>query len=81
MSTPVGILGFSGYSGIELIDILKRHPRVEPILGWTHRGNGHHPWPSRPNTAPLEQPFRRKRFATCNWRPSFWRHLLKFPWN
>ncbi len=32
MSTPVGILGFSGYSGIELIDILKRHPRVEPVL-------------------------------------------------
>lgn len=32
MSTPVGILGFSGYSGIELIDILKRHSRVEPIL-------------------------------------------------
>jgi N-acetyl-gamma-glutamyl-phosphate reductase len=32
MSTPVGILGFSGYSGIELIHILKRHTRVEPVL-------------------------------------------------
>jgi N-acetyl-gamma-glutamyl-phosphate reductase len=32
MSTPVGILGFSGYSGIELIHILERHPRVEPVL-------------------------------------------------
>jgi N-acetyl-gamma-glutamylphosphate reductase len=32
MSTPVGILGFSGYSGIELLDILKRHCHVEPIL-------------------------------------------------
>ena len=32
MSTPVGILGFSGYSGTELIRILKRHGRVEPVL-------------------------------------------------
>jgi N-acetyl-gamma-glutamyl-phosphate reductase len=32
MSTPVGILGFGGYSGIELIEILKRHPHVEPVL-------------------------------------------------
>lgn len=30
--TPVGILGFSGYSGIELLEILKRHSHVEPIL-------------------------------------------------
>src|SRR5450631_1760162 len=32
MSTPVGILGFSGYSGVELIHILKGHSRVEPVL-------------------------------------------------
>ncbi len=29
---PVGIVGFSGYSGAELVSILSRHPNVEPIL-------------------------------------------------
>jgi N-acetyl-gamma-glutamyl-phosphate reductase len=32
MTTPVGILGFSGYSGVELIHLLKHHSRVEPVL-------------------------------------------------
>src|SRR5580658_5265952 len=32
MKTPVGIVGFRGYSGAELIDILVRHPSVEPVL-------------------------------------------------
>ncbi|SRR5712691_4063899 len=30
--TPIGIVGFRGYSGAELLTILSRHPRVEPIL-------------------------------------------------
>jgi len=29
---PVGIVGFSGYSGAELASILERHPHVEPVL-------------------------------------------------
>jgi N-acetyl-gamma-glutamyl-phosphate reductase len=29
---PVGIVGFSGYSGAELVSILSRHPDVEPVL-------------------------------------------------
>jgi N-acetyl-gamma-glutamyl-phosphate reductase len=29
---PVGIVGFSGYSGAELVHILTRHPHVEPVL-------------------------------------------------
>jgi N-acetyl-gamma-glutamyl-phosphate reductase len=29
---PVGIVGFSGYSGAELVTILSRHPHVEPVL-------------------------------------------------
>jgi N-acetyl-gamma-glutamyl-phosphate reductase len=32
MSTPVGIAGFRGYSGAELVNILKKHPHVEPVL-------------------------------------------------
>jgi N-acetyl-gamma-glutamyl-phosphate reductase len=32
MSTPVGILGFRGYSGAELVEILTRHPHAEPVL-------------------------------------------------
>jgi N-acetyl-gamma-glutamyl-phosphate reductase len=30
--TPVGIVGFRGYSGAELVRILSRHPNVEPVL-------------------------------------------------
>ena len=30
--TPVGIVGFRGYSGAELVTILNRHPHVEPVL-------------------------------------------------
>jgi N-acetyl-gamma-glutamyl-phosphate reductase len=30
--TPVGIVGFSGYGGAELVSILSRHPHVEPVL-------------------------------------------------
>src|SRR5665213_3522057 len=32
MQIPVGIVGFRGYSGAELADILQRHPQVEPVL-------------------------------------------------
>ncbi|MEO8100858.1 MAG: N-acetyl-gamma-glutamyl-phosphate reductase [Acidobacteriota bacterium] len=30
--TPIGIVGFTGYSGAELIAILSRHPLAEPVL-------------------------------------------------
>ena len=30
--TKVGIVGYRGYSGAELIQILKQHPHVEPVL-------------------------------------------------
>ena len=29
---PIGIVGFSGYSGAELVSLLARHPHAEPIL-------------------------------------------------
>ena len=32
MRTRVGIVGFRGYSGAELVRILERHPGVEPVL-------------------------------------------------
>ena len=32
MGTRVGIVGFRGYSGAELVRILARHPGVEPVL-------------------------------------------------
>src|ERR1700685_4093391 len=32
VAIPIGILGFRGYSGAELIAILSRHPHVEPVL-------------------------------------------------
>jgi N-acetyl-gamma-glutamyl-phosphate reductase len=43
-SIPVGIVGFHGYSGAELITILARHPRVEPVL-LEHRETGERPRP------------------------------------
>src|SRR6266436_7502404 len=45
MRIPVGIVGFRGYSGAELITILQRHSRVEPVL-LEHRGDaGERPAP------------------------------------
>ena len=32
MTTSVGIVGFRGYSGAELVRILARHPHAEPVL-------------------------------------------------
>jgi N-acetyl-gamma-glutamyl-phosphate reductase len=41
---PVGIVGFRGYSGAELIAILRRHPHVEPVL-LEHRESADTPGP------------------------------------
>jgi N-acetyl-gamma-glutamyl-phosphate reductase len=41
---PVGIVGFRGYSGAELIGILEKHPHVEPVL-LEHRDAEDHPHP------------------------------------
>ncbi|HZU28036.1 MAG TPA: N-acetyl-gamma-glutamyl-phosphate reductase [Bryobacteraceae bacterium] len=38
MRTRVGVVGFRGYSGAELVRLLHRHPRVEPVL-LEHRGD------------------------------------------
>ena len=32
MTTSVGVVGFRGYSGAELVRILARHANVEPVL-------------------------------------------------
>jgi N-acetyl-gamma-glutamyl-phosphate reductase len=32
MRTPVGIVGYRGYSGAELVTLLERHPHAEPVL-------------------------------------------------
>ena len=46
MKTPVGIVGFRGYSGAELVEILSRHPSVEPVL-LEHREAEDRPRPLR----------------------------------
>jgi len=57
MSTPVGIAGFRGYSGAELVNILSRHPHVEPVL-LEHRESDDkarplgHPGPRRASLTP-----------------------------
>jgi len=53
--TPVGIVGFRGYSGAELVSILSRHPHVEPVL-LEHRDSDAHPRPlghAGPRRTPL----------------------------
>jgi len=37
---PVGIVGFSGYSGAELVALLSRHSHVEPVLLEHREGGG-----------------------------------------
>lgn len=32
MSIPIGVVGFRGYSGVEAVGILGRHPAFEPVL-------------------------------------------------
>ncbi len=44
MQTPIGILGFRGYSGAELARILQRHPQVVPVL-LEHRETDDQPRP------------------------------------
>ena len=53
--TPVGIVGFRGYSGVELVRILSKHPHVEPIL-LEHRESDDRPHPlghAGPRRAPM----------------------------
>ena len=40
MARPVGIVGYRGYSGAELVRLLTHHPEVEPIL-LDHRDDSH----------------------------------------
>ena len=42
-----GVVGHSGYSGAELVKILARHPRVEPVLV-DHRADAGEPLMGRP---------------------------------
>ena len=45
MRAPVGIVGFRGYSGAELVTILSRHSRVEPVLLEHRHDAGERPEP------------------------------------
>ena len=47
MRAPVGIVGFRGYSGAELVTILSRHSRVEPVLLEHRHDAGERPAPLR----------------------------------
>jgi N-acetyl-gamma-glutamyl-phosphate reductase len=57
MAIPVGIVGFRGYSGAELVSILEKHPDVEPVL-LEHRDAEDQPRP------PGFMGPRREKFAT-----------------
>ena len=56
MSASVGIVGFRGYSGAELVRILERHPHAEPVL-MEHRSDS--------AAAPLPRGARRQRTIAC----------------
>lgn len=58
MRIPVGILGFRGYSGVELVGILQKHPNAEPVL-LEHREAEDQP-------RPLGHPGPRREQFTCD---------------
>lgn len=45
MSIRIGVVGFRGYSGTELVSILRRHPRTEPVLMEHRQDPEHRPEP------------------------------------
>ena len=51
MKYPVGIVGFSGYSGAEAVRILSRHPHCEPVL-LSHRADAGDGLEARPQVQP-----------------------------
>src|SRR5262245_52117704 len=55
MRTPVGVVGFRGYSGAELVAILARHRQVEPVLLQHRHDAGERPAP-RGQAAPKRVP-------------------------
>jgi len=52
MSTRVGIAGFRGYSGAELIRLLEHHPQAQPVLLEHRSDNGDRPQPLNAKTPP-----------------------------
>src|SRR3954471_1233814 len=55
MKYGVGIVGFRGYSGAELVRILQTHPHAEPVLMEHRSDSGTHPVPrgsKRPEAIP-----------------------------
>src|SRR5260370_15332975 len=56
MRSPVGIVGFRGYSGAELVAILQRHSDVAPIL-LEHRGDAGERAAARGHGGPKRIPF------------------------
>lgn len=57
MATSVGIVGFRGYSGAELVSILQRHRHTEPVL-LEHRSDS--------AASPLPRGARRPRTLPCS---------------
>ena len=55
MTLKVGIAGYRGYSGAELVRLLDRHPSVQPVL-LDHRSEDGAPPPIRHSAPPLRLP-------------------------
>jgi N-acetyl-gamma-glutamyl-phosphate reductase len=55
MTPKVGIVGYRGYSGAELVRLLERHPSVQPVLLDHRSEDGSRP-PIRHSTPPLRLP-------------------------
>jgi len=55
MSSRAGIVGYRGYSGAELVQILERHPHIEPVL-MDHRDDGSPAPPIRNASHPHRAP-------------------------
>jgi N-acetyl-gamma-glutamyl-phosphate reductase len=62
MGFSAGIVGYSGYSGAELLGILTRHPGVEPVL-LDHRDDGYAGSPIRGGQRPRRIPCTAERVS------------------
>ena len=81
MTTSVGIVGFRGYSGAELVRILARHPHVEPVLLEHRSDSDERPRPRKAGAASAHRRDRRSRSRPKASRSCSWPRRTKSPWS
>ena len=81
MTTSVGIVGFRGYSGAELVRILRRHPHVEPVLMEHRSDSAAEILPRGTEARQNESRVRPKPPWPKSWPLCFWQLRPRYRWN